>query len=81
MITASQLPSMAFKNKGMVERSAAVGCYRCCKVLSPSDVTSHTDQGQTCVCPGCGHDCLVGDSCGFVVTEESMRHACKVIFG
>ena len=81
MISASHLPSVAFKNKSMVEQSGKAGCFRCCKVFGPKEVAHHTDGGQTCVCPNCGHDCVVGDASGFEVSEENLQKASKVIFG
>jgi hypothetical protein len=81
MTNASQLPNLAFKNRRLVEQSCKAGCFKCCKVFAMQDVQSHTDNGQTCLCPGCGHDCVVAECSGFDISEESLRKASKVIFG
>lgn len=77
----SQLPSLAFKNKSLVQGSKSVGCYHCGKVFEPKEVTLYTDGDQTCLCPHCGVDSLIGDMTGFPVTESSMQDAHSYLFG
>ena len=75
-----ELPFMAFRNRRMVEQSGTAGCFKCGKVFPSSEVKDYTDAGQTCCCPSCGHDCVVSESCGYELTEESLKRASEHIF-
>jgi hypothetical protein len=76
-----QLPHLAFKNKGLVQGSKLAGCYHCGKTFESKEIKDFTDNGQTCLCPSCGIDSIVGDMSGFPITETSMQDAHKYLFG
>jgi hypothetical protein len=68
------------KNKKVIEQSANVGCYCCCKIFDPKEIKQYTDGDQTCICPHCNADCLVGDKSGFILNEEILNSAKKYWF-
>lgn len=70
-----QFPKLAMRNRQMLELARLVGCYYCCQIYSPSEVTEFTDEGQTCICPKCHVDAVVGDSQGIELSEASLRKA------
>lgn len=50
------------------------GCFYCCAVFAPSEITNWTDEwdgvGRTAMCPHCGVDSVIGDESGYPVTRE-----------
>ena len=68
------------KNKNIIKQSSSVGCYHCCKIFDPKEVTEYTDNNETGICPHCLADCLVGDKCGFVLDENILIKAKKCWF-
>jgi NAD-dependent SIR2 family protein deacetylase len=55
------MPTFALKNKQEVATSTLAGCFHCCNIFRPEQVIEFTDNGQTCICPLCGVDAVVGD--------------------
>jgi hypothetical protein len=58
-----------------VERSAACGCFYCCRRFAPGDILEWVDEGpdgkgQTAICPWCGIDSVIGDLSGFDISDE-----------
>lgn len=76
------MPKFALKNRREIESSTLAGCFSCVKTFDPKEVKEYTDQDQTCVCPHCGVDAVVGDL-GLVgeLTEEKLRKAKFYWFG
>lgn len=77
----SHLPVLAMLNRSSVQASGSAGCFACGATFAPSEVSSYTDAGRTCVCPRCGNDCVIGDQSGFPISEKSLADARKAIFG
>jgi hypothetical protein len=61
-------------------RSAQAGCFYCCAVFSPSEISDWLDEAagdlsgavaseSTALCPRCGIDSVIGDASGFPVTD------------
>ena len=76
----AQFPSLAMKNRQLVEQSTNAGCYCCLKIFDSKEIKEYTDEGQTAVCPYCEVDAVVGDMCGFVLNEEILKKAQKYWF-
>jgi hypothetical protein len=54
--------------------SERCGCYYCCAVFLPTEITEWTDEwegvGNTALCPRCGIDSVIGSTSGYPVTPE-----------
>lgn len=75
MIGISQFPLIAMKNRQIIEQSNNVGCFHCVKIYPKQDIKEYTDKGQTVICPLCEVDSVVGDMCGFELTEDIIKKA------
>lgn len=75
MIGIRQLSQFAMKNKTLVDVSARVGCYYCCKIYSAKEINEYTDEGKTCICPYCHIDAVVPDSSGYALSEDNLKLA------
>lgn len=75
MVGINQFPQLSMKNRHVVEQSTNAGCFHCCKIFLVSEITKYTDQNKTCLCPLCEIDSVVGDMCGFDLTEEILKKA------
>lgn len=73
MVGINQFPQLSMKNRRMVEQSTIAGCYHCCKLFPISEIKKYTDEGKTCICPFCDIDSVVGNMCGFELTEETIK--------
>lgn len=80
MIGYRQLPHFSMKNKALLEISSNAGCYSCCKTFPASEVKEYTDKGETALCPYCSVDTVVGDSSGYILSEENLKVAQKYWF-
>ena len=72
MIGVAQFPRLAMNNRPAVERSAAAGCFHCCRLFEVAEIKNYTDNGRTCLCPHCGVDSVVGCP---GIDEETLRRA------
>ncbi len=61
-------------HRSEVLASDRCGCFYCCAILVPSEITEWTDDlngiGQTALCPRCGIDSVIGDKSGFEISAE-----------
>ena len=63
--------------KGLLEGSTC-GCFYCCRVFSPSEITEWLDDGETdsektALCPYCGIDSVIGSKSGFPINAEFLH--------
>jgi hypothetical protein len=72
-----QFPLLAMKNRRLVEQSTKAGCFHCLKIFNIAEIKEYTDKDTTVICPLCGVDSVVGDMCGFELTEEILQTAHK----
>lgn len=64
------------KNRREVEGSTLAGCFHCAQTFAPTEVKEYTDNDQTCLCPKCGVDAVVGNmGIAEEVTEEKLQRA------
>lgn len=64
-----------FANKKMLENDKKCGCFRCCRIFSPKEIYdwSEDEPDWTAICPYCGVDSVIGESCGYPLTKESLE--------
>ena len=74
-----------FSNNHMeqLKKDARCGCFYCCRVYSPSEITywmigdNDCDRFGTAVCPYCGIDAVIGESSGYPITAEFLKRMRK----
>ena len=59
----------SFHRKSLKQEQVC-GCFHCGKLFSSKKIEDWYDKGQTACCPYCMIDSVVGESCGFEITEE-----------
>jgi Zn finger protein HypA/HybF involved in hydrogenase expression len=69
-----QFPTLAMKNRLMVEQSTNAGCFHCLKIFNAKDIKEYTDNEKTVICPLCGIDSVVGDN-GIELSEDILKKA------
>lgn len=76
------MPKFAMKNRPEMESSTLAGCFHCCSMYEPKEIKDYTDEGQTCICPRCGVDAVVGNmGLPDEVNEEKLKKARFYWFG
>lgn len=63
-------------NMELLEEEQTCGCFFCGKIFSSNEITQYIeddDEGNTAVCPFCKTDSVIGESCGFEITEELLK--------
>lgn len=53
-----------------LQHDQVCGCFHCGKIFSSKKIEDWYDDDQTACCPYCMIDSVVGESCGFEITEE-----------
>lgn len=62
------------KHKNQIINDEKCGCFYCCKIFSPKEITFWLNEGSgTALCPYCGIDSVIGESSGFPITEEFLN--------
>jgi hypothetical protein len=74
------LHRLSSDNRPLLGRSSRAGCFYCCAVFSPAEVTDwvdgpqvetgSTDDGVTALCPKCGIDSVIPETEGRSLTTE-----------
>lgn len=66
-------------NKSEISRSEKCGCFYCCEIFAPSEITRWLDdyrnnrQRFTATCPRCGVDAVIGDKSGYMLSEQFLK--------
>jgi hypothetical protein len=72
-------------NRAEIEKSTLCYCYCCCNSFGPDEIKEWINEfkliGETAICPKCGIDSVLGDSCGMDLTEEFLEELRKYWFG
>ena len=64
----------SIRNKEQVEQSEICGCFSCCRIFPPSEITAYIpDEPPTAECPYCHIDSVIGDASGFPITKEFLK--------
>lgn len=53
-----------------IQKSQKCGCFECYAIIDAKKILDEYDQGELMVCPCCRFDTLIGDACGFPVTDK-----------
>lgn len=69
-----QAHDRSIRNKEQLEQSKICGCFSCCRIFPPSEITDYIpDEPPTAECPYCYVDSVIGDASGFPITKEFLR--------
>lgn len=69
-----QAHARSIRNKEQVEQSKICGCFSCCRIFPPSEITDYIpDEPPTAECPYCHIDSVIGDASGFPITKEFLK--------
>ena len=69
-----QAHGCSIRNKEQLERSKKCGCFSCCEIFPPSEITDNfSDEEPTALCPYCHIDSVIGDASGFPITPKFLR--------
>lgn len=68
-----EVPIYSMKNKKFIEESESCGCYHCTQSFSKNEISQWTDNGQTALCPHCGVDSVLGQTCGIELEKENLQ--------
>ena len=65
-------------HRGEIEASTLCGCFYCCAIFPPAQITKWADDDDTALCPDCAIDSVIGDRSGYPIThtflEAMKRH-------
>ena len=62
-------------NVGNSTLKFAPRCFFCGKIFGSEEITQYIEdeEGDTAVCPFCKTDSVLGESCGYEITEELLK--------
>jgi len=76
------------RNREEIGRSTSCGCFHCYVVFRPAEIVDwavdRVEEGPldcsdwkevTATCPRCSHDTVLGDACGYPVTDPAFLRA------
>ena len=64
----------SIRNKEQLEKSEKCGCFSCCEIFPPSEITDYfSDEEPTALCPYCYIDSVIGDASSFPITPKFLR--------
>ena len=69
-----QAHDCSIRNKEQIEKSEKCGCFSCCEIFTPSEITDYLpDEPPTAECPFCHTDSVIGDASGFPITQDFLK--------
>ena len=77
MISITQFPQVAMRNKIAIQNCTEVGCYYCQKIFNSQEIKEWTDKDQTAICPFCDTDSVIPNLAEYKLTEEMLQQANK----
>ncbi len=61
-------------NKEQIEKSEKCGCFSCCEIFTPSEITDYLpDEPPKAECPFCHTDSVIGEASGFPITKDFLK--------
>ena len=61
-------------NRDALQHDHICGCFYCLKIFSPTEINEWVkDTSETAICPYCGVDSVIGECCGYPITEEFLE--------
>jgi NAD-dependent SIR2 family protein deacetylase len=73
MIDVKDAPKHSWNNHTAMSTSTLCGCYKCTTIMKTEEIEEWTDYGKTALCPKCGCDCIIPESTGIPMNEDSMK--------
>lgn len=63
-------------------QSDTCGCFYCCRIFSPVEISEWVDDGdtdsaKTALCPYCGIDSVIGSAAGYPIDASFLREMRK----
>lgn len=49
------------------------GCFYCLQIFSPTEISDWFDDNKTAICPYCGIDSVISESCGYPITTNFLK--------
>lgn len=81
MITTREQHSHVLKNREEINNSRYCACGYCRKRYLATEIVKWVDRkATTAICPRCGVDAVLGDACGFELTDELLETIYKEWF-
>ncbi len=61
-------------NRDALQHDKLCGCFYCLKIFSPTEISEWVkDTSGTAICPYCGVDSVIGEGCGYPITEKFLK--------
>ena len=70
-----RINEFGINNMDSLEKEQKCGCFFCGKIFNSSEITECVEDegGDTAVCPFCKIDSVIGESCGYEITDELLK--------
>lgn len=70
-----QAHKYCMNHKSSLMNDKICGCFYCLKVFAPNEIEHWIDDkiDKTALCPYCEIDSVIGESCGFPITENFLK--------
>lgn len=71
-----QAHDASIRNEAALQDSDQAGCFHCCVVFAPAQITDWVREQvgcKTAICPHCGIDSVLPSKAGFPLTPEFLR--------
>ena len=70
--------SHSIRHHDEIAESLVCGCFYCCRIFPPSEISEWVDDGdtdscKTALCPYCGIDSVIGSAAGYPIDAEFLR--------
>ena len=65
----------SFNNMEVLKHSQRCGCFYCLSIFQSDEIQEYIDDKPygTALCPHCEIDSVIGESCGYTITEEFLN--------
>lgn len=61
-------------HKDELQKDNICGCFYCLNIFNPREVSRWIeDKSGTAICPYCGIDSIIGESSGYLITEDFLK--------
>lgn len=62
-------------HKSSIIQDKLCGCFYCLEIFPPEEISDwvEDDNDKTALCPYCGIDSVLGESCGFPLTSSFLK--------
>ena len=60
-------------HRSSIMKDKKCGCFYCLKIFSPTEILDWIDDNNTAICPYCGIDSVIGESCGYPITTNFLN--------